>query len=77
MLPQSTTATWAIGIVSEMKMKVTPASRDADRTLVITNFDAYDKVRIVEQAHLIVDTRNALHGLGDGQVKPLYLTRPL
>ena len=45
--------------------------RDADCVLVITNHDAYDWAWIGEQAHLIVDTRNALHGLAVGQVVSL------
>ncbi len=45
--------------------------RDADCVLVITNHDAYDWAWIGEQAHLIVDTRNALHGLAIGQVVSL------
>ncbi len=45
--------------------------RNADCVLVITNHDAYDWTWIAEQARLIVDTRNALHGLDNGQVVSL------
>ena len=44
------------------------AAADADCVVIITDHTAFDYQRLVEQARLIVDTRNALKGVSGGKI---------
>ena len=55
--------------ISQKSILLTAAVlHEADCLVVITDHSAYDWLWIAEEAHLIVDTRHALKGLGKGKI---------
>ena len=55
--------------ISQNSIQLTASAlQEADCLVIITDHSTYDWLWIAEQANLIVDTRNALNGLGGGKV---------
>jgi len=52
-------------------VELAPALREADIVVIVTDHSAYPYRQIVEQARLIVDTRNATRGIASEKILKL------
>ena len=68
-VPQVKQNSWSIDCVPDLLAAV----REVDCVVIVTNHSCYDYAALLENAHLIVDTRNALGGLGNGHGKVVRL----
>jgi UDP-N-acetyl-D-glucosamine dehydrogenase len=68
-IPEITHDDWSLESVSD----VIESSRTADCVVIVTNHSVYDYASLLDEASLVVDTRNALGNIGQKNPKVVRL----